>query len=122
MKKETMARLYGEFERLVKTESGVEFWLARDLQGLLGYANWQNFVEVIAKAITACDNSGQRSEDHFIGGSKMVRVGSGAKRAIEDVSAHAICLLLDCPERRPGQGAHRVCSNLLSQFKRARWR
>ena len=87
MKKETMIQLYSSFERLVKkdTEYGVEFWLARDLQALLGYVNWQNFIEVIAKAITACDNSGQHSEDHFIGVSKMVEVGSGAQRAIEDV-------------------------------------
>jgi DNA-damage-inducible protein D len=87
MKKETMVQLYNSFEGLVQAdaESGVEFWCARDLQGLLGYAKWQNFIEVIAKAITACDNSGQHSEDHFIGVSKMVEVGSGAQRAIEDV-------------------------------------
>jgi len=87
MKKETMVQLYGSFERLIQTdtESGVEFWLARDLQELLGYVKWQNFIEVIANAIKACDNSGQHSEDHFIGVSKMVEVGSGAQRAIEDV-------------------------------------
>jgi DNA-damage-inducible protein D len=87
MKKETMVQLYNSFEGLVQAdaESGVEFWRARDLQGLLGYAKWQNFIEVIAKAIKACDNSGQHSEDHFIGVSKMVEVGSGAQRAIEDV-------------------------------------
>ena len=88
MKKETLIQLYGSFERLVKTdtEGGVEFWLARDLQELLGYVDWRNFFEVIAKAITACDNSGQHSEDHFVAVNKMVEVGSGAHREIEDVA------------------------------------
>jgi DNA-damage-inducible protein D len=88
MKKETMIQLYSKFERLLKTdtESGVEFWLARELQEMLEYANWQNFFEVITKAIMACDNSGQHSEDHFIAVSKMVEVGSGAQRGIDDVA------------------------------------
>jgi DNA-damage-inducible protein D len=88
MKKETMIQLYSSFERLAKTdtEGGVEFWLARDLQGMLGYVDWRNFVEVITKAIMACDNSGQHSEDHFVGVNKMVEVGSGAQRGIDDVA------------------------------------
>ena len=88
MKKETMIQLYSSFERLAKTdtEGGVEFWLARDLQGMLGYVHWRNFVEVITKAIMACDNSGQHSEDHFVGVNKMVEVGSGAQRGIDDVA------------------------------------
>jgi DNA-damage-inducible protein D len=87
MKKEAMIQLHHSFEAIVNTdpESGMEYWRARDLQGLLGYANWQNFLEVIARAITACDKSGQHSEDHFIATSKMVDVGSSAQRAIDDV-------------------------------------
>ena len=87
MKKETMIQLYNNFERLVQTdtEGGVEFWLARDLQRLLGYVEWRNFLVVITKAITACDNSGQHSEDHFVAANKMVEVGSGAQREIDDV-------------------------------------
>jgi len=87
MKKETMIQLYGSFERVVMTdtESGLDFWRARDLQELLGYIEWRNFLTVIAKAITACDNSGQHSEDHFVAINKMVEVGSGVQRAIEDV-------------------------------------
>jgi DNA-damage-inducible protein D len=87
MKKETMIQLYGSFERHVMTaESGLEFWCARDLQELLGYVEWRNFLDVISKAITACDNSGQHSEDHFVAVNKMVEVGSGAHREIEDVA------------------------------------
>jgi DNA-damage-inducible protein D len=87
VKKETMIQLHRGFEQIVNTdlENGVESWRARDLQSLLGYANWQNFLEVIARAITACDNSGQHSEDHFIATSKMVEVGSSAQREIDDV-------------------------------------
>jgi DNA-damage-inducible protein D len=87
MKKESMIQLHSRFEQIVNTdlENGVEYWRARDLQSLLGYANWQNFLEVIIRAITACNNSGQHSEDHFIDTSKMVDVGSSAQRAIDDV-------------------------------------
>lgn len=87
MKKEAMIQLHSSFEQIVNTdlENGVEYWRARDLQRLLGYANWQNFLEVIIRAITACNNSGQHSENHFIASSKMVDVGSSAQRAIDDV-------------------------------------
>jgi DNA-damage-inducible protein D len=86
MKKEMMARLYGSFEQLVKTKEGVEYWFARDLQKLLGYAEWRNFLEVIEKAIVACGNSDQNAEDHFVAFNKMVEVGDGAKREIGDVA------------------------------------
>ncbi len=59
--------------------------MARDLQSLLGYDKWQNFTQVIAKAKAACEGSGHRVSDHFIGVSKMVNLGSGSKREIDDV-------------------------------------
>jgi DNA-damage-inducible protein D len=67
------------------TESGVEFWLARDLQQLLGYAKWDNFQTVIAKAKTACEVSGHAVENHFPDVRKVVRIGSGTEREIEDI-------------------------------------
>lgn len=63
-------------------ESGVEFWLARDLQMLLGYTRWENFVTVIEKGVTACRTSGYEPLDHFRDVTKMVDVGSGAKREV----------------------------------------
>lgn len=66
-------------------ENGAEFWQARDLAPLLDYPQWRNFVPVLDKAREACRNSGQRVEDHFADIRKMVGIGSGAQREIEDV-------------------------------------
>ncbi len=68
-----------------QTDSGVEFWLARDLQYLLGYAKWDNFLNVIAKARTACEVSGHAVADHFADVGKMVDLGSGSQREISDL-------------------------------------
>jgi len=59
MKKEIIVRLHTSFEERVHDQEGVEFWLARELQDLLGYAEWRNFNLVIDKAKTACANAGQ---------------------------------------------------------------
>ena len=66
-------------------EDGIEYWLARELGIILEYQKWQNFVQVIDKAMAACAKSGQKQDDHFAEVSKMVKVGSGAQRQIEDV-------------------------------------
>ena len=66
-------------------KSGVEFWYARDLQRALEYTEWRNFGLVIRKAITACEKSGYDPTDHFVGVNKMVTLGSGAVREIEDI-------------------------------------
>ena len=88
MDKEIVVRLHSSFEAMVQKfpETGTEFWCARDLQMLLGYAQWKNFAKVIDKAITACQNAGHDPKDHFAGISKMVDLGSGAKREIQDIA------------------------------------
>lgn len=69
-----------------RTESGTEYWLARDLQQLLGYAEWRNFHQTaISKAKTACEVSGHRTADHFVDVNKMVEIGSGTRREIDDI-------------------------------------
>ena len=68
-----------------KTENGIEFWLARDLQHLLGYGKWDNFQSVISKAKTACEVSDKLIENHFADVGKMVELGSGSQREIDDV-------------------------------------
>jgi len=55
------------------------------LQELLGYTQWRNFVAVIEKAKTACQLSNQDVADHFADVSKMVDIGSGAKKEIDDI-------------------------------------
>ena len=66
------------------TESGIEFWFARDIQHLLGYSEWRNFQKVIVKAKTSCEVSGNQILDHFVDINKMVQLGSGSEREIED--------------------------------------
>jgi DNA-damage-inducible protein D len=85
MKKEIISQLHSSFELAVNETDGVEYWFARDLQELLGYTQWRNFLQVIDKAKTACKNAGQIVGDHFADVSKMVDVGSGAKREVEDI-------------------------------------
>ncbi|MBU1179631.1 DNA damage-inducible protein D [Patescibacteria group bacterium] len=86
MKQEIIKSLTDNFESCVnKTENGIEFWFARDLQRLLGYDKWDNFLNVISKAKTACDVSGKLVSDHFAGVGKMVKLGSGSERSVEDI-------------------------------------
>lgn len=65
-------------------ENGIEFWTARKLFPLLGYATWQAFDEVVARAARAALNSGQIADDHFSQLTKLVEIGSGGKRAVKD--------------------------------------
>lgn len=74
------------FERIRReSETGNEFWSSRDFAQVLGYADYRNFESVIEKARTACFNSGQRVEDHFVGITEMVGIGSGAQRSVKTV-------------------------------------
>lgn len=68
-----------------ETENGVEYWLARDIQHLLGYSEWRNFQNTISKAKTACEVSEHTIEDHFVNVNKMVELGSGSQREISDI-------------------------------------
>ena len=69
-----------------QTETGIEYWLARDLQQLLGYSEWRNFHQTaISKAKTACEVSGHAVADHFVDVNKMIQLAKGAEREIEDV-------------------------------------
>jgi DNA-damage-inducible protein D len=79
MKTEQIHSLTASFEAHARrTENGVEFWLARDLQQLLGYSKWNNFLNVTTKAKTACEVSGHHEHDHFADVRKMVDLGSGS--------------------------------------------
>ncbi|MCD4655289.1 DNA damage-inducible protein D [bacterium] len=68
-----------------KTENGIEYWLARDVQHLLGYMEWRNFLNIITKAKTACEVSKYDIRDHFVDVNKMVELGSGSQRDISDI-------------------------------------
>ena len=85
MDSEVVTRLMKTFEEAAYEENGVEFWLARDLQVLLGYDEWRNFAKVVEKAKIACASSHQVVADHFVDVNKMVSLGSGSKRDVEDM-------------------------------------
>ena len=85
MKKEIIQQLYSAFEQAALEVDGVECWSARELQKLLGYSKWENFANVIDKAKTACENVGHNVSDHFPDVRKMVSLGSGSQREIEDM-------------------------------------
>lgn len=85
MEKDLITRLNQTFEGSAFTQDGLEYWMARDLQKLLDYTEWRNFLLVIDKAKTACVNSGQSIPDHFVGVNKMVPLGSGSEREVEDI-------------------------------------
>lgn len=84
MKSEEIKNLFDKFESIACEYDGVECWSARELCGLLGYAKWQTFENVLAKAQEACQNAGIKVSDHFTGISKMVPLGSGSEREITD--------------------------------------
>lgn len=88
MNKDIVIRLHSSFEDMLQRdlETGIEFWCARDLQMLLGYARWESFERVIEKAKISCGSSGYDIGDHFLDITKMVDVGSGAKRKIDDIA------------------------------------
>jgi len=67
------------------TDNGIEFWFARDIQHLLGYSEWRNFTNVITKAKTSCEASGNNIPDHFVDINKMVNIGSGAQKPVDDI-------------------------------------
>jgi DNA-damage-inducible protein D len=72
MKKETISKLTIDFENFSHKQGETEYWLAREIMPLLGYDKWDNFANVIEKAIVACNNAGQKEADHFLGVTKMV--------------------------------------------------
>ncbi len=65
-------------------DEDVEFWFARDLMEPLGYARWENFTTAIQRAVDSCKSTGYVESDHFRGVTKMVSLGSGAERSVED--------------------------------------
>lgn len=84
MKKELIAELFGKYEKARAMIDGVECWSARDLQEILGYTKWDNFRNIIEKAITACENAGVSASDHFAEVGKMIEIGKGGQRELDD--------------------------------------
>ena len=86
MKREIVAKLHSSFEGCAHQQDGIEYWNARELQTLLGYSDWRNFLQVIDKSKIACKNAGQTTDDHFVDVNKMVVIGSNTSREINDLA------------------------------------
>ena len=86
MNTELIQQMQRQFDSIAQIlpEENIEFWFARDLQNPLGYARWENFLTAINRAIESCKASGYNPSDHFRGVTKMIELGKGGKREIDD--------------------------------------
>jgi DNA-damage-inducible protein D len=84
MKKELIIELFERFENACYLYADIECWSARELQDILGYSKWDNFLKVIEKAQKSCENAGEIIPYHFAESGKMIPIGKGGKRMIED--------------------------------------
>ncbi|MBF1469762.1 DNA damage-inducible protein D [Prevotella pallens] len=85
MNKEEIQALFSQFEQVSCVLNDIECWSARELCSLLGYSEWRNFLKVINKAKETCKNVNQDVFHHFVDVNKMVELGSGAERQIDDI-------------------------------------
>lgn len=86
MKAETVQKLQSQFDALSQTipDEGIDFWFARDLMAPLGYARWENFLTAIKRTIESCQKARYKADDHFRGVTKMIEIGKGGQRPVED--------------------------------------
>lgn len=85
MEKDTIIKLNKTFEESAYEQDGVEYWLARELQELLGYTDWRNFLNAVERAKESCKTTGEEVADHFVDFNKMIELGKGAQRKVEDI-------------------------------------
>jgi hypothetical protein len=78
--------LFEKFEQACYLFNGMECWSVRELQEIFNYTGWRNFHKVAEKAKEACSNSGEDIADHFVDVNKMIELGKGAQRNVEDIA------------------------------------
>ena len=103
MKKELIAELFERFEHACYDYKGIECWSARELQEIFNYAEWRNFLKVVEKAKEALENVGENVNDHFVDVNKMVPLGSGAERELQDVALTRYACYLVAQNGDPGK-------------------
>lgn len=100
MKTDEIKDLFKKFEEAAQQIEDIECWSARELQTLLGYAQWRNFELIIQKAKVTCEGAGEKVAYHFADISKMITLDKGAERQIDDI----LLMLIDrgiTPEKLP---------------------
>lgn len=85
MKRELILQLRNSFEEAAYEQDGIEYWLARDLQELLGYTDWRNFLNIVNKAKESCKNSQIDPNYHFVDVNKMIKLPKNAVREVDDI-------------------------------------
>jgi hypothetical protein len=73
-----------QFEHACNLYQGIECWNARELQTIFSYTEWRNFLNVVDKAKEACQHSGNEVSDHFVDVNKMIEVGKGGQREVDE--------------------------------------
>jgi DNA-damage-inducible protein D len=86
MKQEYIKQLFEQFENACYDYEGIECWSARELQNILGYSKWDNFKNVLDKAKKSCEQAGEGIKNHFADIGKMVKIGSGVEKEIQDIA------------------------------------
>ncbi|OWV15395.1 DNA damage-inducible protein D [Fibrobacter sp. UWH1] len=86
MEKKQIEAIKDTFDKSLQhyENTDIEYWFARDMMKLLGYERWENFEKAIERAVTGCKTAGGEPENHFREVTKMVALGSGAKREVKD--------------------------------------
>lgn len=84
MEKDTIVKLNKRFEEYAYEQDGIEYWLARELQELLGYADWRNFLNAINKAKDSCKTTGEAVSDHFVDVTKTIPMPKSATKEVPD--------------------------------------
>jgi DNA-damage-inducible protein D len=85
MEKDTIIKLNKRFEEYAYEQDGIEYWLARELQELLGYSDWRNFLNAINRAKESCETTGEAVSDHFVDITKTIPMPKGASKEVPDL-------------------------------------
>lgn len=85
MEKDTIIKLNKRFEEYAYEQDGIEYWLARELQELLGYSDWRNFFNAITRAKESCETTGEAVSDHFVDITKTIPMPKGASKGVPDL-------------------------------------